>query len=103
MFNLFISYDLIDPGQNYDAVQRAIKRLGRWYKVQYSVFYVNTSLSAQQAYNFVTLAMDANDHLLVIEARGAVVSSHMPLNDIAAVNAVWFADRPALPYYATGA
>ena len=100
--NLFISYDLINPGQNYDAVQRSIMELGRWYKMQYSLFYVSTRFSPQEAYHHVSASMDWNDRLLVIEARGAVVSPDMPPADINAVNTVWFAGKRALPNYATG-
>ncbi len=42
--NLFIAYDLMKPGQNYDAVRDAIRNLGPWYQFQYSLFYVHTAL-----------------------------------------------------------
>ena len=31
-FNLFIAYDLMNPGQNYDAVRDRIQSLGQWYQ-----------------------------------------------------------------------
>lgn len=34
MNNLFISYDLKNPGQNYERVMNAIKGLGSWARVQ---------------------------------------------------------------------
>jgi len=92
-FNLFIAYDLIRPGQNYDRVQGRIKSLGRWYRVQYSLFYVHTHLSPDAAYRHVAAVMDANDHLAVIAANQGVLS-HVPPGDIAAINNVWFS--PAL-------
>jgi len=47
--NLFISYDLHSPGQDYENVAEAIKGLGTWAKVQYSLCYVKLGLSASDA------------------------------------------------------
>lgn len=69
--NLFISYDLISPGQGYEKVIAAIKSLGSWAKVHYSLFYVSTEYSCQQAAEVVRKAMDANDKLIVIDAKEA--------------------------------
>jgi hypothetical protein len=66
--NLFISYDLMKPGQNYEAVIEKIKGLGSWAKVHYSLFYVSSKYSARQATDHVWAAMDANDTILVVNA-----------------------------------
>lgn len=66
--NLFISYDLLNPGQNYEAVQTAIKQLGSWAKVHLSLFYVNSAYTAEQAAKHVRTAMDTNDKLIVVDA-----------------------------------
>jgi hypothetical protein len=58
MFNLFIAYDLLAPGQNYDGVRDRIKELGIWHQFQLSLFYVSTASSPQQAYAHVAQAMD---------------------------------------------
>ncbi|MFZ6765578.1 hypothetical protein ACO0LM_00730 [Undibacterium sp. Di26W] len=87
--NLFISYDLMSPGQDYNSVQEAIKRLGPWVKFQYSMFYVNTKLSVDEAYNFVRLHLDPNDKLAVIQAHGGMVD-HCDQPVIDAVNEIWF-------------
>lgn len=100
-FNLFVAYDLINPGQNYDAVQDRIKDLGPWYKVQYSLYYVNTVYTPQQAHALVWEAMDPNDRLLVGHTYGAVVSHDIPPSDVAAINKVWFGGPKALPGYPT--
>lgn len=68
MNNLFISYDLNNPGQNYERVIAAIKSLGSWAKVQYSLWYVSSSYSAKQAAEIVRRAQDTNDSLIVIDA-----------------------------------
>jgi hypothetical protein len=36
--NLFIAYDPMDFGKNYDGGRDAIKSLGRWYQFQFSLF-----------------------------------------------------------------
>lgn len=68
MNNLFISYDLKSPGQNYERVIAAIKTLGSWAKVQYSLFYVKSAYSASEAVDIVRRAQDANDSVIVIDA-----------------------------------
>lgn len=89
-YNLFIAYDLLPPGQNYDAVRHAIQNLGQYHQFQYSLFYVNTVYSPQQAYAAVRMHMDVGDRLAVIDAKAGVVSSgDKPLID--AINQIWFA------------
>lgn len=88
-YNLFIAYDLVPPGQNYDAVREAIRSLGAWHQFQFSLFYVNTEHTPQQAYAIVAAQMDARDRLAVINAQSGVVSNgEKPLID--AINAIWF-------------
>jgi len=70
-YNLFISYDLIAPGQHYPKVTAAIEALGSWAKIHYSLYFVSTSLTSQQACERIWQSMDANDKLLVIDARNA--------------------------------
>jgi hypothetical protein len=90
-YNLFVAYDLSQPGQNYDAVRDRIKELGLWHQFQLSLFYVNTTASPEEAYAHVRRAMDVNDRLAVINAAdwlGAIVSDwdHPPID---AINAIW--------------
>ncbi|RLL64603.1 hypothetical protein D8666_22615 [Ochrobactrum soli] len=66
--NLHISYDLMNPGQNYDAVIDAIKGLGSWAKIHKSFWYVNSTYSAAEARNIVWGVMDSNDKLYVVDA-----------------------------------
>lgn len=94
MHNLFIAYDLISPGQNYDAVQSRIKQLGKWYKLQYSLYYVQSSLALEQANVFIRGVMDADDKLAVIEADNAWVNQ-VPLGDLAELQAVFAATKYA--------
>ena len=89
-YNLFIAYDLMQPGQNYDAVRERIKDLGQWHQFQLSLFYVHTDSSPQDSYASVFSVMDANDRLAVINAEGGFVSNwdHPPID---AINAIWHA------------
>lgn len=88
-FNLFIAYDLLPPGQNYEAVHNAIKSLGRWHQFQYSFWYVSTQHTPAEAYAIVLAAMDSRDKLAVINAESGIVSNwdHPPID---AINAIWF-------------
>lgn len=88
-FNLFIAYDLMSPGQNYDRVTDTIKALGAHCHIQLSMFYVHTELNAQSAHDVVRAVMDPNDKLAVIDANAAVITSYNPtlINDI---NRIWF-------------
>lgn len=88
MTNLFIAYDLNQPGQNYDAVRDKIKSLGMWHQFQYSLFYVSTQVTAAEAYAIVLPALDGNDKLAIIEANSAIVTNwdKPPIDEI---NAIW--------------
>ncbi|MDI3246899.1 MULTISPECIES: hypothetical protein [Pseudoalteromonas] len=66
--NLIISYDLNSPGQDYEKIFEKIKSLGSWAKVQKSLWYVNSSLSAASARDAVSAVMDSNDSLIVIDS-----------------------------------
>lgn len=66
--NLHISYDLNNPGQNYEAVTEAIKATGEWAKIQKSYWYSNSKLTAQQAVSAIWKVMDKNDSLYVVDA-----------------------------------
>ncbi|WP_270374732.1 hypothetical protein [Marinicauda sp. Alg238-R41] len=87
-YNLFIAYDLLSPGQSYDAVRDAIRSLGTWHQFQFSLFYVNTEYSAAQAFQIVSAIMDGNDRLAVIDAASGIVTDwdHPPID---AINAIW--------------
>lgn len=66
--NLHISYDLYQPGQNYDGVIAKIKDLGSWAKIHLSFWYVNSGYTAEQAVEHIWSAMDARDKLYVVDA-----------------------------------
>ena len=88
-YNLFIAYDLMQPGQNYEAVRTKIKSLGQWHQFQLSLFCVHTGYSPQETYARVVAVMDTNDRLAVIDASGGIVST-WERPPIDAINAIWF-------------
>lgn len=65
--NLFVSYDLMAEGQNYERIATAIESLGSWAKVHKSLWYVNSNLTASQAVDHLKSAVDKNDKVLVID------------------------------------
>lgn len=67
--NLFISYDLNSPGQDYEKVIEKIKSLGSWAKVQKSLWFVSSNLTAEQAAKSVWQGMDRNDSLNVVDSK----------------------------------
>lgn len=87
-YNLFIAYDLISPGQNYNMLTDAIKSLGSWHKFQLSLFYVSTELSANDAFATLSRLIDGGDRLIIIDARGGVTTNwdNPPLD---AINTIW--------------
>jgi hypothetical protein len=64
--NLFVSYDLMAPGQHYDKVTAAVKACGDWAKLEYSLFYVNSTMTEEAVAKHIRSSMDSNDKLLVI-------------------------------------
>ncbi len=81
--NLHVSYDLYQPGQNYDAVIKAVKGLGSWAKIHQSYWYVDSNLTAEQAIARVWQVMDANDSLYIVDASSNL-AAWQNLNDEAA-------------------
>jgi cytochrome c556 len=67
--NLVVSYDLNNPGQNYEKVIAAVKCLGSWAKVHKSVCYVSSTYNATQAVDKLWAVMDANDSVFVVDAN----------------------------------
>lgn len=62
-----ITYDLNRPGQNYDGLYKAIKKLGAWWHYLDSTWLVDTNLSSDQIYARIKPHVDDNDHFLIIK------------------------------------
>ncbi|MGB3221461.1 MAG: hypothetical protein WBB23_01535 [Desulforhopalus sp.] len=74
--NLFISYDLNSPGQDYSSAIEEIKSLGSWAKVQKSHWYVNSTLTASEANERIWKKMDKNDTLIVVDVTNKNAAWH---------------------------
>lgn len=81
--NLHVSYDLYNPGQNYERVFERIKSLGTWAKVHQSFWYVNSSLTPAQAVEHIKPALDANDKVYVVDATNNVAAWNTLPADVA--------------------
>lgn len=77
-YNLFVSYDLNQSGQNYPAVEKAICQLGPAVKVHKSLFFVRSQWDCGQAIGRISQAIDSNDYLIVIEASNAKWTAALP-------------------------
>jgi hypothetical protein len=66
--NLFISYDLNSPNQNYKAIFEEIKLLGDWALVQKSVWYVNSVFNAEEVAEKLKSKLNSNDTLLIVDS-----------------------------------
>ena len=63
-----ISYDLVSPNRNYDALYGAIKSLGPWAHVTESLWAVVTEKSAVEVRNYLSGHIDGNDRLFVLRS-----------------------------------
>ncbi|WP_237216444.1 hypothetical protein [Falsiroseomonas oryziterrae] len=73
--NIHISYDLHNPGKNYDALIDAIKKIsGKWAKIHYSFWYVKTPLTSAQVRDALVPHLDKNDSLYVVDAKNNMAS-----------------------------
>ena len=63
-----ISYDLRQPGRNYDALYAAIKAYKTWAHINESLWAVVTPASAVQIRDHLRQHVDANDRMFVIKS-----------------------------------
>ncbi len=62
-----ISYDLHEPGQNYDNLIDAIKSYGSYCKINESDWLISTADSCSNIRDFLKQFIDTNDTLFVAE------------------------------------
>lgn len=90
--NLHISYDLLTPGQNYEAVSARIKELGpnSWAKIHLSYWYVNSIYTAAQAVEHIKQSLDKNDKVYVVDAtNNASAWNSLPDNVANLIKGQW--------------
>lgn len=66
--NVFISYDLYQPKENYEQVRASIESMGSWTRIHLWLWFVKTDLSAEAVAAKVWEAMESNDKLIVVDA-----------------------------------
>lgn len=66
-----VSYDLHDPGQDYEDLHEAIKDFGSWWHHLESTWLVDTTSSASDIRDDLKPYLDSNDELLVVRLSGA--------------------------------
>ena len=66
--NVFISYDLYQPKENYEQVRASIESMGSWTRIHLSLWFVKTDLSAEAVAAKIWEAMESNDKLIVVDA-----------------------------------
>jgi hypothetical protein len=74
--NLHVSYDLKEPGKNYDRVIEVVKKLGSWAKIHYSFWYVKSDLTAAQARDVLVRVIDSNDSIYIVDATNNDAAWH---------------------------
>ena len=62
---LIISYDLLNPGQNYDRLIKLIKAYPSWARLGGSAYLIYTDSSPVQVRDYLRQALDRNDKLYV--------------------------------------
>lgn len=62
---LIISYDLVNPGQNYESLLKLIKAYPGWARLGGSAYLISTSSTPVQVRDHLTQALDQNDKLFV--------------------------------------
>ena len=67
MAKYHVSYDLNDPGQNYEALKAELQSKGKSRKIQRSVWVVITSETCKQLFDRLKTHIDQNDDLFVTE------------------------------------
>lgn len=62
---LIVSYDLMNPGQNYPMLLQRIKAYGQWARLGGSAYLIVTDSTPVQVRDYLVGALDANDALYV--------------------------------------
>jgi hypothetical protein len=62
---LIVSYDLVNPGRNYEALIQRIKSYGQWARLGGSAYLILTANTPAQARDYLVQALDQNDKLWV--------------------------------------
>lgn len=70
MASYVITYDLNKAGQNYEALEKAIKSYNAWAKIATTTFVIRSDNSSNGIRDHLKAQMDANDELFVGKLSG---------------------------------
>lgn len=70
MSPLLVTYDLRQPGRNYNDLYEAIKKLGGWWHCLESIWIIKTEKSTAQVRDYLKNYIDVNDGLIVLGLNG---------------------------------
>lgn len=73
MNTYIVSYDLCNPGQNYEQLLRLIRRYSAWARLGGSAYIIETSDTAKNVRDYLSRVLDRNDKLFIgtIKAEAA--------------------------------
>ena len=65
-----ITYDLNSPGQNYEALYKAIKSTGDWIHALQNTWFVKSQYTASEIRDQLMKVVDSGDEIFVTEISG---------------------------------
>ena len=65
MKRLIVTYDLSDPGRNYNALYRRIRQYRNWRRITESTVAIKTTSTPVQVRDYLGVALDSNDKIFV--------------------------------------
>ncbi len=75
---LIVSYDLVNPGQNYERLIKLIKEFGSWARLGGSAYLILTASTPVEIRDKVKVALDSNDKLFVGSAPAPSAWTGLP-------------------------
>ena len=95
MNTIMVEYDLMFPGQKYEAISKYIKQHS-WAKPLASCWLIRTAKSAERVRDDVLALIDANDKLLVTDVTGDEMAWYGLSPDVSE----WIKSENRVPFYA---
>ena len=72
-----ITYDLCNPGKNYDALYKYIDTYSIWARITESCYFISTDKSCETIRNELGALVDPNDKIFVAELTGNVAGRNL--------------------------
>lgn len=72
-----ITYDLCNPGKNYDALYKYINSYAIWARITESCYFISTEKSCADIRNEINAIIDSNDRVFIAELTGNVAGHNI--------------------------